>query len=101
MADAVEAAVGAVSAAQHGQAVECGTLGWASVVVDGTKRKAGHGPTARRHRHHGGQDESQAVCHIFVGGTGQGRCVTWDGAIYDICIRINTQYTFQEIQKLG
>lgn len=83
MPNAVEAAVGAVSTAQHGQAVECGALGWTIVVVDGAEWQAGHRATAGRHGHHGGQDESQAVCHIFVGGTRQGRCVTWDGVIYD------------------
>lgn len=54
MPDAVEAAVGAVPTAQHGQAVECGALGRASVVVNGTEWQAGHRATAGRHGHHGG-----------------------------------------------
>lgn len=54
MPNTVEAAVGAVPAAQHGQAVKCGALGWAGVVVNGTERKARHRATAGRHRHHGG-----------------------------------------------
>lgn len=54
MPDAVEAAVGAVSAAQHGQAVKCGALGWTGVVVDGIEWQAGNRATAGRHRHHGG-----------------------------------------------
>lgn len=81
MADAVEAAVGAMSAAQHGQTVKCGALGWASIVVDSTEWQAGHGATAGRHGHHGSENESQAVCHVFIGGAGQGRCVTWDWMI--------------------
>lgn len=76
VADVVEAAVGAVLTAQHGQAVEGNTLGGAGgVVVNGTEGQAGC-RGARGHRHHGGQDQRQAVRHVFVGGTGQGRRVT-------------------------
>lgn len=57
MADVVEAAVGAVLAAQHGQAVKRDALGWAGgVVVNGTEREGGC-RGAGGHRHHGGQDE--------------------------------------------
>lgn len=57
MADVVEAAVGAVLAAQHGQAVEGNTLGGAGgVVINGTERDGGCRGTGRN-RHHGGQDE--------------------------------------------
>lgn len=56
MADVVEAAVGAVLAAQHRQAVKRDALGGAGgVVVNGTEwevRCRGAGG----HRHHGGQD---------------------------------------------
>lgn len=76
MADVVEAAVRAVLGAQCGQAVESDALGGAGgVVVNGTKGEGGcHG--AGRHRHHGGQDESEAVCDVFVGGTSQRGRVT-------------------------
>lgn len=57
MADVVEAAVGAVLTAQHGQAVEGNTLGGAGgVVINGTEREGGC-QGAGGHRHHGGQDE--------------------------------------------
>lgn len=76
MADVVEAAVRAVLGAQHGEAVERHTLRWAGgVVVNGTEREGGC-RGAGGHRHHGGQDEGEAVCNIFVGGTSQGRSVT-------------------------
>ena len=76
MADVVEAAVRAVLAAQRRQTVERDALGGAGgIVVNGTEREGGC-RGAGGHRHHGGQDEGEAVCHIFVGGTGQGGCVT-------------------------
>lgn len=53
MADVVEAAVRAVLATQHRQAVKCGTLRWAGGVVV----KEGWCWGAGGHRHHGGQDE--------------------------------------------
>lgn len=57
MADIVEAAVGAMLAAQRGQAIEGDALGGAGgVVVNGTERE-GRCRGARGHRHHGGQDE--------------------------------------------
>lgn len=57
LADVVEAAVGAVLTAQHGQAVEGDALGGAGgVVVDGVERGGGRWG-AGGHRHHGGQDE--------------------------------------------
>lgn len=56
-ADVVEAAVGAVLAAQHGQAVKGDALGGAGgVVVNGTEGEGGC-RGAGGHRHHGGQDE--------------------------------------------
>lgn len=76
MADVVEAAVGGVVAAQRWQAVEGGALGGAGgVVVNGTERKSGR-QGAGGHRHHGGQDESEAVCNVFIRGTSQGGRVT-------------------------
>jgi len=57
MADVVEAAVGAVLTAEHGQAVEGDAFGGASgVVVNGTEREGGC-RGAGGHGHHGGQDE--------------------------------------------
>lgn len=56
MADIVEAAVGAVLAAQHRQAVERDAFGGAGgVVVNGTEWE-GRCRGAGGHRHHGGQD---------------------------------------------
>ena len=76
VSDVVEAAVGAVFAAQHRQAVEGNTLGGAGgVVVNGTEGQAGC-RGAGGHGHHGGQDQRQAVRHVFVGCAGQGRRVT-------------------------
>lgn len=76
MAHVVEAAVGTVLTSQHGQAVESDTLGGAGgVVVNGTEREGGC-RGAGGHRHHGGQNQGEAVCHVFVGGTSQGRRVT-------------------------
>lgn len=81
VADVVEAAVGAVLVAQRWQAVEGGALrgagggGGGGVVVHGTEGQGGGRRGAGRHRHHGGQDEGQAVGHVFVGGAGQGRSV--------------------------
>lgn len=57
MADVVEAAVRAMLAAQHGQAVKRDALRWAGgVVVNGTEGEGGCWG-AGGHRHHGGQDE--------------------------------------------
>lgn len=57
MADVVEAAVGAVLAAQRGQAIEGDAFGRAGgVVVNGTEWDGGC-RGAGGHRHHGGQDE--------------------------------------------
>lgn len=76
MADVVEAAVGTLLAAQRRQAVEGDALGGAGgVVVNGTEREDGC-RGAGGHRHHGGQDEGEAVCHVFVWGTSQGGSVT-------------------------
>lgn len=76
VADVVEAAVGAVLATQNGQAVEGDALGGAGgEVVNGTEGDSGC-RGAGGHRHHGGQDEGEAVSHIFVGGTSQSGRVT-------------------------
>lgn len=44
-------------------------------MVNGTERDGGCWG-AGGHRHHGGQDEGEAVGDVFVGGTSQGRCIT-------------------------
>lgn len=80
VADIVEAAVGAVLVTQRRQAVEGGALrgagGGSGVVVHGTEGQGGGRRGTGGHRHHGGQDEGQAVGHVFVGGASQGGSVT-------------------------
>lgn len=55
-ANAVEAAIGAVFRAEHGQAVERDAFSGAGEVIDGAESEAGHRTSSWGHWHHGGQD---------------------------------------------
>lgn len=75
-ANVVESTVGAVVTPHDWQGIKGDSFWGVGVMINGIEGEGGQ-CAARWNRHHGGQDESQAIGHVLVGRAGQSRRVTY------------------------
>lgn len=75
-ANVVESTVGAVVTPHDWQGIEGDSFWGVGVMINGIEGEGGQ-CAARWNRHHGGQDESQAIGHVLVGRAGQSWRVTY------------------------